>query len=90
MLLGLGKSDLAERTYSVGEYYRRTGKVASAEFYYGKIVTRWPKSEWAAKSKTHLASLASDGRFAEVPGPHVVMFTAPEQISELVKEHAGR
>jgi pimeloyl-ACP methyl ester carboxylesterase len=39
---------------------------------------------------THLASLAADGRFAEVPGPHVVMFTAPEQISNLVLEHTGR
>ncbi|MFD3444274.1 alpha/beta fold hydrolase [Microbacteriaceae bacterium 4G12] len=39
---------------------------------------------------THLASLAQDGRFAEVPGPHVVMFTAPEEISALVLEHAGR
>jgi pimeloyl-ACP methyl ester carboxylesterase len=39
---------------------------------------------------THLASLARDGRFAEVPGPHVVMFTAPETISELVLEYTGR
>ena len=39
---------------------------------------------------THLASLAQDGRFAEVPGPHVVMFTAPERISDLVREHAHR
>ena len=39
---------------------------------------------------THLASLARDGRFAEVPGPHVVMFTAPEEISHLVLEHTGR
>jgi pimeloyl-ACP methyl ester carboxylesterase len=38
----------------------------------------------------HLASLAPRGRFAEVPGPHVVMFTAPDQISDLLLEELGR
>ncbi|MFO0892254.1 MAG: outer membrane protein assembly factor BamD [Isosphaeraceae bacterium] len=48
----------AERTYKVGEYYRRTGKVTSAEFYFGKIPQRWPNSPWAVKAKNELAQLA--------------------------------
>ena len=35
-----------------------------------------------------LAVLAPRGRFAEVPGPHVIMFTAPKQIAVLIVEHA--
>ncbi|MGE3818475.1 MAG: outer membrane protein assembly factor BamD [Isosphaeraceae bacterium] len=57
----------AERTYSIGQYYQRTGKVASAEFYYGKILHRWPKSEWGAKAKTHLAELAKMPRAITEP-----------------------
>jgi outer membrane protein assembly factor BamD (BamD/ComL family) len=48
----------AERTFKVGDYYRRTGKVTSAEYYFGKIPQRWPSSPWAVKAKTELAQLA--------------------------------
>ncbi len=48
----------AEKTYTIASYYRRTGKVTSAEYYFGKVRQRWPKSSWAAKSKVELASLA--------------------------------
>ena len=48
----------AERTYVVGDYYRRAGYPASAEYYFAKVPQRWPKSPWAAKAKTQLASLA--------------------------------
>ncbi len=57
----------AERTYLVADYYKRTGKVASAEYMYGKIRHNWPKSEWAAKSKTELASLAKMPRKESLP-----------------------
>ena len=50
----------AERTFVVGDYYKRTGKVTSAEFYFGKIPQRWPKSPWAAKAKTELAVARQD------------------------------
>lgn len=36
----------------------------------------------------HLASLAPQGRHAEVRGPHVVMFTDPGRTAELLLEHA--
>ena len=32
----------AEKTFTDGMYYKRIGKVASAEFYFGKIPQRWP------------------------------------------------
>ncbi len=52
----------AERTYKTGNYYKRIGKVASAEYYFGKIPQRWPNSPWAAKAKTDLAALAKTPR----------------------------
>lgn len=48
----------AERTYVNGDYYRRAGYPESAEYYFAKIPRRWPKSPWAVKAKTQLASLA--------------------------------
>lgn len=67
----------AERAYTIAEYYRRTGKVASAEFYYGKVRYRWPKSSWAAKSKTKLAALAKMPRTESLPSK---IFSSPGSI----------
>jgi pimeloyl-ACP methyl ester carboxylesterase len=36
-----------------------------------------------------LAEAAVDGEFAEVSGPHVVMFTDPERVSRLLVQHAN-
>lgn len=52
----------AERTYNTGAYYRKIGKVASAEYYFGKIPQRWPNSPWAVKAKADLAVLAKAPR----------------------------
>jgi outer membrane protein assembly factor BamD (BamD/ComL family) len=57
----------AERTYVAGRYYRRAGKVASAEYYFGMIPQRWPKSPWAAKAKEQLAQLATLPRTESLP-----------------------
>ena len=46
----------AEKTFRNGAYYKKIGKVASAEFYFGKIPQRWPNSPWAVKAKSELAS----------------------------------
>ncbi|MHC5539410.1 outer membrane protein assembly factor BamD, partial [Singulisphaera rosea] len=48
----------AERTYMIADYYKRTGKVISAEYEFGKVRHRWPKSTWAVKAKAELATLA--------------------------------
>jgi outer membrane protein assembly factor BamD (BamD/ComL family) len=57
----------AERTYKRGEYYKKVGKVTSAEYYFGKIPQRWPNSPWAVKAKTELAGLAKLPRKPSVP-----------------------
>ncbi len=62
----------AERDYTVGSYYRRAGKVVSAEYYFGKIVAKWPKSEWAAKAKVQLAELAEMPRKESLPSKILV------------------
>ena len=61
----------AERAYVYGAYYKKTGKVASAEYMFGKIPQKWPKSPWAAKAKTQLASLAKMPR--ELTKPSKIM-----------------
>jgi pimeloyl-ACP methyl ester carboxylesterase len=35
-----------------------------------------------------VTSLLRDARFVTVPGPHVVMFTDPPRVAELIAEHA--
>ena len=57
----------AKRAYAIGAYYRRIGKVPAAEFYFGKIVRRWPKTPQAAKAKVELASLAKMPRSESLP-----------------------
>ncbi len=44
----------AEKTFNVGIYYKRIGKTASAEFFFGKILQRWPNGPWAVKAKEQL------------------------------------
>lgn len=67
----------AERTYNVGAYYKKIGKVASAEYYFGMVRHKWPKSEWAAKAKTDLAALAKMPRKESLPSK---IMTAPGSI----------
>jgi outer membrane protein assembly factor BamD (BamD/ComL family) len=64
----------AERTYVVGAYYKRAGYPTSAEYYFAKVVQRHPKSPWAAKAKTELASLAKTPRTRHDPSK---IMTAP-------------
>jgi outer membrane protein assembly factor BamD (BamD/ComL family) len=66
----------AERTFKIGDYYQRTGKVISAEYYFGKIRQRWPKSPWATESKTRLAQLAKMPRKESLPSKINVTPTA--------------
>ncbi len=57
--LALIEDQQAERAYRVGEHYLWTGKVGAAEFSFGEIPARWPKSPWAAKAKEQLAQIAT-------------------------------
>jgi outer membrane protein assembly factor BamD (BamD/ComL family) len=57
----------AEKAFITASYYKRVNKVASAEFYFGKIPQRWPGSPWAAKAKVELAQLAKMPRTPSKP-----------------------
>ena len=41
----------AERAFKVGDYYRRTNRVASAEYYFAMITQRWPDSTWTPQGQ---------------------------------------
>jgi outer membrane protein assembly factor BamD (BamD/ComL family) len=62
----------AEKTFGIGMHYKRIGKVASAEFYLGKIPQRWPNSPWAVKAKTELAELAKMPRKPSKPSKIII------------------
>ncbi len=64
---GRGREDLQE-----GAYYKKIGKVASAEFYFGKIPRRWPNSPWAVKAKVELAQLAKMPRTPSKPSKIII------------------
>ncbi|RUL86194.1 tetratricopeptide repeat protein [Tautonia sociabilis] len=57
----------AERAYSYGEYFRSAGYVISAEYYFGMITQKWPRSPWAEKAKQQLAELATMPRKESAP-----------------------
>lgn len=57
----------AERAYKIGEHYLWTGKVNSAEFYFGEVPARWPKSPWAKLAKVELEKIAKMPRKQTLP-----------------------
>jgi len=77
----------AERTYVVGDYYRRAGYPGSAEYYFAKIPQRWPKSPWASKAKTQLASLAKVPR-QQQHDPSKIM-TQPGSTDPILNGNSG-
>ncbi len=64
----------AERAYTTGLYYVRAGYPTSAEYYFGMISRRWPKSPWAELAKTQLATVAKQPRKLSEPSK---IFTQP-------------
>jgi outer membrane protein assembly factor BamD (BamD/ComL family) len=57
----------AERAYTRGLYYRRTGHISSAEYYFAMVPYKWPRSSWAPKAKKQLAELAKMPRTEAKP-----------------------
>jgi TolA-binding protein len=57
----------AERTYKIGEHYMWTGKASAAEFYFGEIPARWPKSPWAKLATAQLEKVAKMPRTQSLP-----------------------
>jgi TolA-binding protein len=62
----------AEKTFRVGAHYKKIGKVASAEYYFGKLPRRWPNSPWAVKAKVELAQLAKLPRTPSKPSRMII------------------
>jgi outer membrane protein assembly factor BamD (BamD/ComL family) len=65
--LDLISEEQAARAYKRGDYYKRTGHVSSAEYYFAMVPQKWPNSPWAAKAKTQLAQLAKLPRTESKP-----------------------
>lgn len=64
----------AEQAYTYGEYFRSAGYIISAEYYFGMIPQKWPKSPWAEKARAQLAELAEMPREESKP---LKMMTQP-------------
>jgi hypothetical protein len=65
--LDLINDQYAERAYTTALYYKKTGKIISAEYYFSMVSAKWPKSEWAKKSKAEITSIAKLPRKESVP-----------------------
>ena len=59
--------EYAKRAYTTAMWYKKTGKVISAEYYFGMVSAKWPKTEWAKKSKVEIAGLAKLPHKESVP-----------------------
>jgi outer membrane protein assembly factor BamD (BamD/ComL family) len=57
----------AARNYEIGKYYIRALKPMSAEYQFGMVMAKWPKSKWAALAKKEMAGLAKAPRKASLP-----------------------
>ena len=76
--LDLIRDQEAERAYTTGQYYVRARKPASAEYYFGLVVNKWPKSKWAVESKKELAKVAKMPRKASLPSKIMTQPGAPD------------
>ncbi len=72
--LDLISDQYAEKDFVTAAYYKRAGYPTSAEFYFAKVAQKYPKSPWAVKAKTELASLAKVPR--KIHDPSKIM-TSP-------------
>ncbi|MFH1417758.1 MAG: outer membrane protein assembly factor BamD [Planctomycetota bacterium] len=53
------KERRAEKDYTVGRYYERTGAIEAAAFYYRTVVETWPATIWATESRNRLVALGA-------------------------------
>ena len=72
--LDLIRDQEAERAYTIGLYYIRARKPTSAEYYFGYVMNKWPKSKWAGQARKEMASVAKMPRQASLPSK---IMTAP-------------
>src|SRR5262249_28094573 len=65
--LDLIREEEAKRAYEFAEHYLWTRNIAGAEYYFGMIPVKWPKSPYADKAKEKLALLAKMPRKETLP-----------------------
>ena len=76
--LDLIEEQAAEKEYNIGLYYIRALKPAAAEFQFGLVIAKWPKSRWAEFSKVQLKKTAKMPRKATVPSKIMTLPGAPD------------
>ena len=79
--LDLINDQTAEREYTSGLYYIRARKPASAEYQFGLVIAKWPKSKWAEYAKVEMKKTAKMPRKASVPSRIMTQPGAPDQNS---------
>ncbi len=72
------KDQHAERAYGVAMYYMRVRKPASAEYYFGMILAKWPESKWAGEARKQMLLTAKMPRKASQPSKIMTMPGAPD------------
>ena len=65
--LDLIEDQAAEKEYTTGLYYIRARAPAGAEYQFGLVQAKWPRSKWAALSKKEMAKVAKVPRKEIVP-----------------------
>ncbi|MBI5726015.1 MAG: outer membrane protein assembly factor BamD [Planctomycetes bacterium] len=60
-------NSLAEKVYSGGGFYERTGRPASAEFVYRDVLDRYPGTIWSQRARADLVRLGAKNIPGEAP-----------------------
>ena len=76
--LDLINDQAAEREYTAGLYYIRARKPTSAEYQFGLVIAKWPRSKWAEYSRVELQKTAKMPRKASVPSKIMTQPGAPD------------
>ena len=76
--LDLIRDQEAERAYTTGLYYIRAHKPISAEYQFGLVMAKWPKSKWAGEAKKEMAKVAKMPRKASLPSKIMTQPGAPD------------
>lgn len=53
------KESRAQKDYTIGRYYERTGRINSAAFYFRIVLEKWPATTWAVQAKRRLVALGA-------------------------------
>lgn len=76
--LDLISDQQAEKEYTTGLYYVRARKPISAEYQFGLVMAKWPKSKWAAEARKEIGKVAKLPRKASVPSKIMTAPGAPD------------